>query len=183
MAEHRSFSKAAAAHSLTQSAVSQAMQQLEESVGVQLIDRSKRPLILTTAGKTYLQGVRGILGSYQRLQQEVVSISKRLRGQVTVGTIYSVGLSYMPEATEAFSRLHPGVEVKTEFGSNARVFEMTSGGEVDFGLVSFPRGTAQLQFIPWQQEPMRLVCSADHMIANRTEITLDELSGYGDGRV
>ena len=177
LAEHRSFSKAAAAHQLTQSAVSQAMQQLEESMGVQLIDRSKRPLVLTTAGKTYLKGARGILGSYQRLEQEVVSISKRLRGQVTVGTIYSVGLSYMPEATEAFSRLHPGVEVIPEFGSSARVFEMTIGGEVDFGLVSFPRRTSQLQYIPWQQEPMKLVCSSDHELANRTEIRLSELSG------
>jgi len=177
LAEHRSFSKAAAVHQLTQSAVSQAMQQLEESLGVQLIDRSKRPLVLTAAGKTYLQGARGILGSYQRLQQEVVSISRRLHGRVTVGTIYSVGLSYMPEATETFARMHPGVEVMTEFGSNARVFEMTAGGEVDFGLVSFPRGTSQLQFIPWQQEPMKLVCASDHPWANRREIALIELSG------
>tara|TARA_R110002049_G_scaffold72490_2_gene187040 strand:- start:15065 stop:16039 length:975 start_codon:yes stop_codon:yes gene_type:complete len=177
LAEHRSFSKAAAAHHLTQSAVSQAMQQLEESLGVQLIDRSKRPLVLTDAGKTYLQGARGILGSYQRLQQEVASISKRLSGQVTIGTIYSVGNSYMPEATEEFARLHPGVEVRTEFGSSSRVFDMTAGGEVDFGLVSFPRRTSQLQYIPWQQEPMRLVCASDHSLADRTEISISELSG------
>ena len=162
---------------MTQSAVSQAMQHLEESLGVELIDRSKRPLVLTAAGKTYLQGARGILGSYHRLEQEVVSISKRLRGRVTVGTIYSVGLSYMPEATEEFSRLHPGVDVTTEFGSSSRVFDMTSGGEVDFGLVSFPRRTAQLRYVPWQQEPMRLVCAADHELANRNEISLGELSG------
>ena len=56
IAEHRSFSKAAVLHQLTQSAVSQAMQHLEESVGAELIDRSKRPLILTPAGKTYLGG-------------------------------------------------------------------------------------------------------------------------------
>ncbi len=62
----------------------------------------------------------------------------------------------MPEATEAFARLHPEVDVQTEFGSNDRVFEMTAEGEVDFGLVSFPKSTKQLQFIPWQQEPMRI---------------------------
>ena len=67
IAEQRSFSKAASVHHLTQSAVSQAMQHLEESVGAQLIDRSKRPLVLTAAGKTYLSGLRGILRSYERL--------------------------------------------------------------------------------------------------------------------
>ena len=127
IAEQRSFSKAATAHQLTQSAVSQAMQHLEESLGVQLIDRSKRPLKLTTAGKTYLRGIRGVLRSYQRLEQEVRSISKQLSGQISIGTIVSVGLSYMPEATEAFARIHPEVEVQAEFGSNDRVFEMTSG--------------------------------------------------------
>ncbi len=177
IAEQRSFSKAAAAHHLTQSAVSQAMQHLEESIGVELIDRSKRPLVLTPAGKMYLQGLRGVLRSYERLEQEVRSTSQQLSGQLTIGTIVSVGLSYMPEATEAFARLHPEVNVKTEFGSNDRVFEMTAGGEVDLGLVSFPRNTKQLRSIPWQQEPMRLVCSAEHPLATHHEVALSQLMG------
>jgi DNA-binding transcriptional LysR family regulator len=175
IAEQRSFSKAAAAHHLTQSAVSQAMQHLEESVGVQLIDRSKRPLVLTAAGKTYLSGLRGILKSYERLEREVRSTSQQLSGRVTVGTIVSVGLSYMPEASQEFARLHPEVDIRTEFGSNDRVFEMTTEGEVDFGLVSFPRSTKQLQHVPWQQEPMRIVCSAEHPLAQQNEVTLAQL--------
>ena len=175
VAEQRSFSKAAAAHGLTQSAVSQAMQHLEESLGVQLIDRSKRPLVLTTAGKTYLRGLRGVLRSYERLEAEVRGLSKRLSGQITVGTIYSVGLSYMPEATEEFARLHPEVDVKVEFGSSQRVVEMTSEGEVDFGLVSFPKNTKTIQYVLWQQEPMRLVCSADHPLAGQNEVALSQL--------
>jgi DNA-binding transcriptional LysR family regulator len=177
IAEQRSFSRAAAIHELTQGAVSQAIQHLEESLGVELIDRSKRPLVLTPAGKTYFSGVRGILGTYQRLEQEVRSTSRQLSGQVTIGTIVSVGLSYMPEATEAFARLHPGVKVKTEFGSNDRVAEMTAEGEVDFGLVSFPRNTKLLQFVLWQQEPMRLVCSAEHPLSGEHEIALAQLMG------
>lgn len=153
------------------------MQQLEESLGVQLIDRSKRPLVLTAAGRTYLSGLRGVLGTYHRLEQEVRSTSEQLSGRITIGTIVSVGLSYMPEATEAFSRLHPEVDVKTQFGANDRVFEMTAGGEVDFGLVSFPRNTKQLQFVPWQQEPVRLVCSAEHPLAVQNEVTLSQLNG------
>ncbi len=177
IAEQRSFSKAASVHRLTQSAVSQAIQHLEESLGVELIDRSKRPLVLTAAGKTYLRGVRGILRSYQRLEQEVRSTSQQLSGQITVGTIVSVGLSYMPEATEAFARLHPEVDVKSEFGSNDRVFEMTVGGEVELGLVSFPRSTKELQHVLWQQEPMRLVCAAEHPLADQHAVSMSQLKG------
>lgn len=175
IAERRSFSQAAAAHQLTQSAVSQAIQHLEESVGVQLIDRSKRPLVLTTAGKVYLSGSRVILRSYERLQREVRSTGEQLSGQLKVGTIVSVGLSYMPEASEAFAKLHPEVDVKTEFGVNDRVVELVSDGTVELGLVSYPKSSKHLQCIPWQQEPMRLVCSSEHQLAGQHEVSLRQL--------
>ena len=177
MADHRSFSKAAIDHRLTQSAVSQAMHQLEESLGVQLIDRTKRPLVLTKAGGAYYKGLRGIVRDYRRLEQEVRGVSEQLRGRVTVGAIYSVGLSYMPEATAEFATMHPEVEVRTEFGHSQRVVEMTLDGQVDFGLVSFPRSTKQLKYVLWQQEPMRLICSDKHKLASRVEISLSELQG------
>ncbi len=142
-----------------------------------LIDRSKRPLVLTVEGKTYLRGLRGVLRSYQRLEKEVRSLSCTLRGQITIGTIVSVGLSYMPAATDEFARLHPEVDVKVEYGSVDRVVEMTAEGEVDFGLVSFPRSTKQIQCIEWQQEPMRIVCSAEHPLAASHEVTLAQLRG------
>ena len=177
LAEQRSFSKAAAAHDLTQPGASQSIAHLEDTLGVRLIDRSKRPLVLTPEGQTYLRGLRGILRSYDRLEKEVRAISVQLRGEIRIGSIVSVGLSYMPEATEAFSRLHPEVDVKTEFGSVDRVVEMTTQGEVDFGLVSFPRSTKTIQTIPWQQEPMRIVCSAEHPLADAPGVTLKQLSG------
>ena len=61
VADHRSFSKAAVDCGLTQSAVSQAISGLEESVGACLIDRSSRPLGLTEAGEIYLCGVRDVI--------------------------------------------------------------------------------------------------------------------------
>ncbi len=177
IAEHRSFSRAAAVHDVTQSAVSQSVAHLEESIGVQLVDRSKRPLVLTPAGKRYWQGLRDVLRNYHRLEDEVRCTSQQLSGQITIGAIVSVGLSYMPAATEEFGRLHPEVEVKTAFGSNKRIFELTEEGEVDLGLVSYPRNTKRLQSILWQQEPMRLVCSSEHPLANQNEISSSRING------
>ncbi|MDA8746407.1 LysR family transcriptional regulator [Rubripirellula amarantea] len=177
IADQRSFSRAAAAHGLTQGAASQSIAQLEECLEVTLIDRSKRPLLLTAEGLAYLRGVRGILRSYQRLEDEVRSIRKRLSGQVTIGSIVSVGLSYMPEATEVFARLHPGVDVRSQFGPVDRVIEMVTEGEVDFGLVSYPRNSKSIQCIDWQLEPVKLVCSDKHPLADCREVRLSQLSG------
>lgn len=177
IAEQRSFSRAAAVHAVTQSAVSQSVAQLEESIGVQLVDRSQRPLVLTPAGKRFWQGLRDVLRNYRRLEDEVRCTSQQLSGQITIGAIVSVGISYMPAATTEFARLHPEVEVKTAFGSNKRIIELTEAGEVDLGLISYPRNTKKLQSILWQREPMRLVCSSEHPLANQCEISLSGIDG------
>lgn len=162
---------------MTQSAASQAIQHLEDSVGVKLIDRSKRPLVLTTEGQLYLSGVRGVIASYERTEEEVRSIGRRLSGQITIGSIVSVGLSYLPDATREFSRLNPEVDVRSLFGQAERVVEMVTEGEVDFGLVSYPHRTKSIQCVDWQREPVRLVCSRRHPLASRHEVSLSQLSG------
>ncbi len=177
VADQRSFSKAAEAAGVTQSAVSQSIGHLEETLETTLIDRSKRPLSLTQAGQIYLRGVRDIVRQYKELEDQVHHHGQRLSDTVTVGTVYSVGLSYMPEATKAFEQNHPDVRVRTEFGSSQRVEELVLENEVDFGLVSFPRATKALGAIPWQAEPMRLVCSSEHPLASETEIPASRLQG------
>ncbi len=177
VADQRSFSKAAEVAGVTQSAVSQSIGHLEDSLGSKLFDRSKRPLKLTETGQIYLHGVRDIVRQYQTLVEQVQNHDLRQSGTVTVGTVYSVGLSYMPEATKAFEEHHPDVRVKTEFGSSQLVVELVLENKVDFGLVSFPQATKLLGTIPWQAEPMRLVCSSEHALASETEISASRLNG------
>lgn len=178
VAEHRSISTAARESDLTQSAVSQAIGNLEDSLGAKLLDRSKRPLALTPAGETYLRGVREIMRRYGELAGQVQAISRQLGGVVRVGVIYSIGLSYMPDAKQAFEDQHRGVRVEAKYGtSSEKVTEQVLDGSVDFGLVSFPKTTKTLGAIKWQSEPMRLVCSSDHPLANHTEIEAQMLQG------
>ncbi len=177
VAELQSISRAAIEHSVTQSAVSQAMQQLEESLGTQLLDRSRRPLTLTVAGEVYFAGVQQLLRGYERLEQEVRSLSGQLAGRLTVGAIYSVGSTYMPAAREAFRARHPEVQLRFEYGSCESIIQMVESGEVDFGLVSYPQATRRLATIAWLQEPMRVICSSAHRFADRSELDLQELHG------
>lgn len=175
VADQRSFSKAAAVLDLTQSAVSQSVQHLEDVLEVRLIDRGQRPLALTPAGQIYHRGVRELLRDYQQLLCELRRGDRPLAGELRVGTIYSVGLSYMPDAIAEFTRQHPDAEVKLEFGGSGQVVEWVKNGEVDLGLVSFPRNSKQIGHIVWQHEPMRLVCSVRHPLASRTEIGAKDL--------
>lgn len=177
VAELRSISRAAMEHAITQSAVSQAMQQLEESLGTRLLDRSRRPLTLTAAGEIYFAGVQRLLRGYERLEQEVRSLSGQLAGRLTVGAIYSVGSTYIPAAREAFRQRHPDVQLRFEYGSCESITQMVESGEVDLGLVSYPQATRRLATIAWLQEPMRVICASGHRFADRTVLDLRELNG------
>ncbi|MCA9135740.1 MAG: LysR family transcriptional regulator [Planctomycetales bacterium] len=175
VARLRSFSKAADGRGVTQSAASQAIQHLEESLGVKLIDRSTRPLSMTIAGKDFYAGLKEILADYHRLEERVISTGGGRQGPIQIAAIYSVGLSYMPEAKEEFARLHPGVDVRITYGQNEAVIENVINGNAEIGLVSFPKSTKQIIAVPWQKEPVRLVCAAGHPLANQTEAELSDL--------
>ncbi len=175
IADCRSFSRAASACGLTQSAVSQIVQQLEEQLGVQLVDRSRRPLELTAAGRLYSDGVRPLLNDYQRIEDEVRSLGKKASTQVVVAAIYSVGLSYMPEVTAEFRARRPDVSVRVDYLHPEEVYEAVAEGSADFGLLSYARSSRTVLATSWREEPMGLFCAADHVLSQRAEIRLRDL--------
>src|SRR3954465_8186110 len=84
IASYRSFSKAAEANKLTQPAVSRIVHELEKGLDVQLIDRSRRPLQLTTLGQVYYEGCRALLERYSELEASIVRARARLAITVNV---------------------------------------------------------------------------------------------------
>ena len=98
----KSFSRAAAANGITQSGASQIVHHLEEYLGVKLIDRSKRPFVLTPEGEAYYEGCRGLVQQLYALEDEVRSLRKEVEGRVSVASIYSVGLSHMNRCVQDF---------------------------------------------------------------------------------
>src|SRR5580658_1075411 len=97
VARHRSFSQAAAINHITQSAVSQIVSQLEKGLQVQLVDRSTRPLQLTTLGQSYYEGCKTLVERYDELAERYETLEAGIRnaqveisGKVLVAAIYSV---------------------------------------------------------------------------------------------
>src|SRR5713226_8747378 len=108
VARFRSFSQAAQTNNVSQSAASQIVLQLERRLGVQLVDRSTRPLQLTQLGQTYYEGCRGLVEQYLELEASIRSAQTRLAATVQVAAIYSVGLGDMGQYVEQFTAQQPG---------------------------------------------------------------------------
>jgi DNA-binding transcriptional LysR family regulator len=176
VARHRSFSLAAAANQVTQSAVSQMIAQLEKRMGLQLVDRSTRPLQLTNLGRTYYEGCKAVWDQYNELESSLRSAQARLEGTVHVAAIYSVGLGNMNQYVEAFVAARPEAEVHIEYLHPDRVYEKVLDGSVDLGLVSFPHKSAKLVIMPWRDEPMLVVCHPNHPFARQQSVPIAQLA-------
>jgi DNA-binding transcriptional LysR family regulator len=175
--DRRSFSRAADENSMSQSGASQVVKELERELGVTLIDRSKRPFVLTPEGETYYEGCRKIVQQYLLLEDEVRTLHDEVAGRVVVASIYSVGLHHMNRYLQEFLAQHPKANVRLEYLHPHRVYDAVENDDADLGLVSYPRSSRTIEAIVWRQEPMVLVCSPDHPLALRDEIDLNVLAG------
>jgi len=175
VASWRSFSRAAEVNGVSQSAVSQAIAQLERRLRVQLIDRSIRPLQLTPAGRIFYDGCRELLERFQTLERSLLSNLEHLQLPVRVAAIYSVGLRDMGQYIERFRRPDPRATVHIEYLHPDQVYQRVLEGAADLGLVSFPKTNRKLVALPWREEKMVVVCAPQHPWARRREIRIAAL--------
>lgn len=171
----RSFSRGAAINGITQSAASQKINHLESEFGAQLIDRSKRPFVLTSAGEICYRGLRDILRQYEVVRASIEALRHNISGTVRIAAIYSVGLHVMNESMQAFMSAHPKAKVRLVYLLPAKVYQAVLAGEADLGILSYPQGNRDLSIIPLRSEKMALVCHPDHHFARLQSVKPSQL--------
>jgi DNA-binding transcriptional LysR family regulator len=173
----RSFSRGAEENGISQSGASQVVNQLEQRLGVKLIDRSKRPFALTPEGDIYYEGCRKIVERYFALEEQVRTLHEEVAGRVRVASIYSVGLHHMNRYLHQFLVQYPKANVRLEYLHPHRVYDAVENDQADLGLVSYPKASRTMKAIPWRVEPMVLVCSPNHRFAKLAKVGLAEVAG------
>jgi DNA-binding transcriptional LysR family regulator len=173
----RSFSKAAERRKVSQSAVSQALQHLEEHLGTVLIDRSKRPFDLTAAGEMYYEGCRRLIDGFRKVEDRVQALGDRVAGRVRVASIYSVGLLQMAGSVERYRQTYPEVALQLSYASAEDIYDQIHREEADIGLVSFPKDGGDVSSIPWVDEEMGVVVAPDHRLAAQAAVSWEDLNG------
>ena len=175
--DRRSFSRAADDNGISQSSASQVVHHLEERLGVRLLDRSKRPFVLTAEGQRFYDGCRQLVKRYFDLEEEVRTLHDEAARRLVIASIYSVGLAHMSAFLQRFAVAYPQSQVRLEYLHPARVYEAVEHGEVDLGLVSYPEESRTLATLPWRSEPLVVVCHPEHRLAQRPVAALDALAG------
>ncbi|MHC4179180.1 MAG: LysR family transcriptional regulator [Planctomycetota bacterium] len=172
---HQSFSRGAAVNDVSQSAATQSVHRLERHFGVQLIDRGKRPFVLTPEGQACYEGFREVLESYEAAEARVRSLRMEISGMVRVAAIYSVGLHDMSRCMQDFMLRYPKAKVRLEFLHPNGVHEAVLNAEVDLGIISYPIASPDIGVIPLRSERMVLVCRKEHRLASQSAVTAEQL--------
>ena len=177
VAHCRSLSRAASMNGISQSAATQHIQELEKRLGVQLLDRSTRPLGLTQGGKLYAELCRDVLRREEDFIAALDEIKAEVEGTVRVASIYSIGLSEMAHLREDFAQAFPGAQLHVEYLRPDKVYQAVLEDQADLGFISYPEHRRDLTIIPWREERMTVVVYPTHPLAHRPVLEPGDLDG------
>lgn len=177
--ETGSFSEAAAACYLTQSAVSQRVRALERQYGRVLLERGRgrsgaEP---TEAGQLLYEGAREILARVQALEARLREREGEVGGTIRVATVYSVGLHSLPPYLSRFIARHPQVNVHLEYARTNRIVEMLRARRIDLGIIAYPEEEREIEVMPFAREPMVCIMPPAHPLAAVEAVPWERLRG------
>ncbi|MDA3810236.1 MAG: LysR family transcriptional regulator [Spirochaetaceae bacterium] len=175
--QYSSFSKAAKNNGITQSTISQTINNLEKQLEVILIDRSLRPWKLTSDGHIFYEGCRLIVEDFFQLKNSVKQNHEEISSLIQIASIYSVGLKQMKQSINLFANINGAVKIELKYLHSSSVYESVINDEVDFGIISFPKPQRELVISPWKEEQMVLVCPPEHRLSRQKVIAPQQISG------
>jgi DNA-binding transcriptional LysR family regulator len=176
VAEELNISRASARLRISQPAVSRQLRDLEEELGVALLDRGNAKLKLTDAGEAFLAHARDLLRRSKEAAGDMARFRPRARSKLTVGYLAPV-LATLTPALRRFSQKHPDVDlVLREMAPGEQVTALRAG-HIDLGLPgnSCPELAKEFEVVELEQIPFEAVLSDDHLLALRKRVALAEL--------
>ncbi|ASL88822.1 LysR family transcriptional regulator [Serratia marcescens] len=177
VARHGSFSRAGEAIGLTQSAVSHSVKELEAEVGVRLLDRTTREVVLTDAGLRLANRVERLLDELQAALLDARSFGVQRSGTVRVATSQTISAHLMPQCIAAGEREYPEIRIMLRDQAQQQVLHSVRNAEVDFGIVVDPVQAVDLECEAVLHEPFLLLCRDDHPFAAQPEVRWSALNG------
>lgn len=178
IAEERSFTRAAERCHVVQSALSHQIKALERELGATLFARTSRRVEITAAGNAFVAQARASLAAAERAISDVAAAAGQIRGTLTVGVIPTVTAIDVPAALGAYHRAHPAVRISLRGGGSDEFIDAIVDGSMDAAVLGLP-DTMQPKGVESRvlaRERLVAVVSADHPLASRRKLRLDDLA-------
>jgi DNA-binding transcriptional LysR family regulator len=158
---------------LSQSAASQALKELEETLGYPLFSRIGRDLVITENGLQALPKARQIaslLDSLKGNHTDSISGTLRIVASETIATYL------LPTLLASFIEKYPGVQPDIHIGNTQMVIDYLDKGQANIGLIEGPIMHKTLMIEPWQKDELHIFCHPLHTLAVKKEISLEQIT-------
>ncbi|MFJ3483224.1 LysR family transcriptional regulator [Pseudomonas sp. NPDC090202] len=172
------FGRAAQLLHMTQPPLSRQIQLLEQQLGVVLIERTSRSVLLTAAGIAFLVEARKLLEHSERAVQIARRAANALSGSVTIGFMGSATYSFIPRLAERVQKELPNIVVNFVENNSAEQIEALLLGRIDLGIIRPSPPTKGLEAVCIAKGDLALAVSRNHPLALRRQVvTLKQLDG------
>jgi len=176
VARHASITRAAEDLHLTQPAVSMQVKQLEHQVGLALTESAGRRLRLTPAGAELREHGRRIAEQLADLQAAMDALRGLERGVLRISVV-STANYFLPPLLARYGQEHPGLRVQLQVGNRDAVLGALADNEADLAITGQPPDTAEVQAEDFMDNPLVVIASPQHPLAQRARVPLAALGG------
>jgi DNA-binding transcriptional LysR family regulator len=176
LAEELHFGRAARKLALTQPPLSQAIQNLERELGVRLLERTRRSVALTHAGRAFLDEARQTLARADRATDAARSAARGEVGRLAVGFLANTAYTLLPLVLRDFRASFPGVALDLRELTIPQQLEALRRGDIDVGLLRPPVADADLVADTILEEPFVLALPAAHPLGELGRVPAKRLA-------
>ena len=178
VARRGSIRKASRALNVASSAINRQILKLEDELGTPLFQRLPAGMRLTPAGELVLRHVRATTYDFGRMQSEIAALQGVTAGLVTIASLDSLLVDFLPHAIEAFHRSHPAVTYRIDARGPGEVAALVASGHADLGLSFSLDGHADVIFAEEVATPLGVIMAPAHPLAGRSTLTLAECTEH-----
>src|SRR5205823_545685 len=177
VAENLNFTRAAAKLHLSQPSLTRQIHNLEEEIGVLLLNRSRNQVALTEEGRAFLVDARRILALATESIQAVQRLSRGETGQLNIAYLSNFNVELLPETLRAFRRSFPHVALNLFDMTPAEQFRALEARKIDLGFVGLrpPAATRDLQWEVIARHTTVVVLPLKHPLARKRQVSLGDL--------
>lgn len=173
--EEANFTRASEKLFVTQSALSQQIQALEQDIGTTLLDRSKRGIRLTEAGKILYQHTQKIFLELEQAAVAIRELEGLQRGDLRIGVVQTVNHYLLPSLLTTFTQQHPHIRLAVDELSSDEIENRLEMGALQIGLGFVPASNGKIQAENLFEERLVLIVRRDHPLVSSPRIAVELL--------
>jgi DNA-binding transcriptional LysR family regulator len=148
--------------------VSRAVKELEEQLGVQLLDRTSRRARLTPEGMEVYRQARAVYAAERAVEDTVARLKGLRQGTLNIGASTTIATYVLPKLIAAFARKHPQVELRLSAVHTRVIVDLLRHHELDVALAEAPVDERDIRIVPWRIDEMVVIAGRSHPFAGKT---------------